>query len=113
MSATATTSLRGLRTFCIAARLQSFQEAGKVLFITASAVSHQIKSLEQELGVPLFERGGRELKLTATGQALYEDVGSLIEQLDGVISDYKNSGRRSTIRISVQPFLPAKCSCRN
>ena len=42
-------SLRGLRTFCIAARYESFRTAGEELFITASAVSHQIKSLEEEL----------------------------------------------------------------
>ena len=72
-------SLRGLRTFCVAARYESFRTAGEELFITASAVSHQIKSLEEELGQQLFERGSRELKLT------------------GVAS--------SSVRISVQPFF--------
>ena len=57
-------SLRGLRTFCVAARYESFRTAGEELFITASAVSHQIKSLEEELGEQLFDRNSRELSLT-------------------------------------------------
>ena len=65
------TSLRGLRTFCVAARYLSFRTAADELFVTSSAVSHQIKSIEEELGQPLFERGKRELKLTDTGQTIY------------------------------------------
>ncbi|KPK51494.1 MAG: hypothetical protein AMJ59_27955 [Gammaproteobacteria bacterium SG8_31] len=42
--------LRALRTFCVAARHESFRTAAEELFVTASAVSHQIKALEQELG---------------------------------------------------------------
>ena len=49
-------SLRGLRTFCIAAELESFRDAADQLFLTASAVSHQIKNLEAELGKKLFTR---------------------------------------------------------
>ncbi len=101
-------SLRGLRTFCVAARYLSFNTAGKELFITTSAVSHQIKSLEQELDQQLFDRSGRSLKLTATGKALYEDVSPLIEQLDAVMAGYKEHGRRSSIRISVQPFFASE-----
>jgi len=52
-------SLRFLKTFQIAAKLQSFKAAAEELFITPSAVSHQIKALEEHLGVTLFERGAR------------------------------------------------------
>ena len=71
MISAAKISLRGLRTFCIAARYESFRTAADELFITASAVSHQIKSLEQELGQQLFERNSRELSLTDAGRSLY------------------------------------------
>jgi len=101
-------SLRGLRTFCVAARHESMRTAGEELFVTASAVSHQIKSLEQELGEPLFERGSRSLELTETGRSLYEDVSPLIEQLDTVAASYKTDGRRRSIRISVQPFFASE-----
>ena len=47
MVARARASLRGLRTFCVAARHESFRLAAEELFITSSAVSHQVKSLEE------------------------------------------------------------------
>ncbi len=108
MVSTPTVSLRGLRTFCVAARHESFRTAGELLFITSSAVSHQIKSLEQELGLQLFERGSRELRLTEVGRSLYEEVSPLIEQLNTVAAGYKMGGRRSSIRISVQPFFASE-----
>ncbi len=108
MAVAPTVSLRGLRTFCIAARHESFRTAGEVLFITPSAVSHQIKSLEQELGLQLFERSSRELRLTDTGRALYEEVAPLIEQLNAIAASYKQGGLRRSIRISVQPFFASE-----
>ena len=108
MNSKSNTSLRGLRTFCIAAKHESFRTAGEVLFITASAVSHQIKSLEEELGEQLFDRNSRELTLTETGRSLYEDIRPLIEQLDAVANGYKKGGISSSIRISVQPFFASE-----
>ncbi len=99
------TSLRGLRTFCVAARHENFKTAGEELFITASAVSHQIKSLEEELGQRLFDRQSRELKLTETGRSLFEEVQPLIQQLDEVAANYKSAAPASSIRLSVQPFF--------
>jgi DNA-binding transcriptional ArsR family regulator len=54
-------SLKFLKTFQVAAKLQSFKAAAEELFVTPSAVSHQIKALEEQLGVALFERGVRTL----------------------------------------------------
>jgi len=108
MVSTPKISLRGLRTFCVAARYESFRTAGEELFITASAVSHQIKSLEEELGESLFDRTSRELSLTETGKSLYEDVSPLIEQLDAKVAKYKKGATSSSIRISVQPFFASE-----
>ena len=101
-------SLRGLRTFCIAARYESFRTAGEELFITASAVSHQIKSLEEELGVQLFDRNSRDLSLTEVGQSLYEDVGPLMDQMNTIVAGYKKGSTSSSIRVSVQPFFASE-----
>ena len=102
-------SLRGLRTFCVAARYESFKAAADELFITSSAVSQQVKALEAELGLKLFERGTRELKLSEHGQALFAELSPLIDQLDGVVADFKTSGRRKkSIRISAQPFFASE-----
>ena len=101
-------SLRGLRTFCVAARHESFRAAGEALFITASAVSHQIKSLEEELDQRLFDRNSRELKLTDTGAALFAEISPLIDRLDQVVTSYKAGAAPSTVRISVQPFFASE-----
>ena len=101
-------SLRGLRTFCIAAKCGSFRAAAERLFVTASAVSHQIKSLEEEFGTRLFEKAGRSLRLTAAGEALYEDVSPLISRLDATTSRHRRTQPRSTLNISVQPFFASE-----
>lgn len=101
-------SLRGLRSFLVAARYGSFRTAAEELHITASAVSHQIKNLEETLGEQLFERGSRELKLTSVGTQLCEEVSPLIEQLDAVVSRFKKSPAQRSIRISVQPFFASE-----
>lgn len=101
-------SLRGLRTFCIAAEHESFRDAAELLFVTASAVSHQIRNLEEELGKALFERRPRALALTDAGRALYDDVSPLIHRLDDVTSRHKAAVSRSTLSISVQPFFASE-----
>jgi LysR family glycine cleavage system transcriptional activator len=100
--------LRALRTFCVAARHESFRTAAEELFITPSAVSHQIKSLEQELGEPLFDRNSRDLRLTGVGRALFEEACPLMDQLDEVVARHRKGFRSSSIRMSVQPFFASE-----
>ena len=106
--ATRNLSLRGLRAFCVAAEHESFRDAADKLFVTASAVSHQIKNLEDELGKKLFERHTRALTLTEAGKSLYGDVQPLILQLDDVTSRHKIGTVRSTLSLSVQPFFASE-----
>ncbi len=101
-------SLRGLRTFCLAARHQSFRQAADALFVTASAVSHQIIRLEEEIGTPLFDRQPRAVALTPAGRSLYEELGPLIEDLDAAVSRHRSTALRETLRISVQPFFASE-----
>lgn len=102
------TSLRSLRTFCAAARHSSFKLAAEELFVTPSAVSHQVKGLEDELGISLFERGARGLTLTEAGQALLDEIGPLIEQIDQRTARFRSRHQRQTLRISVQPFFASE-----
>ncbi len=101
-------SLRGLRTFCVAAQHASFRDAADRLFITASAVSHQVKNLEDEIGVKLFERLPRSIELTDAGKALYDELRPLIQALDAVATRHRRTAFRSNLRISVQPFLASE-----
>jgi len=73
--------LTAMRTFEVAARYLSFTKAAEELFVTQAAVSHQIKTLERDLGVPLFRRMNRSLALTDEGQALLPYVRDAFDQL--------------------------------
>ncbi len=63
-----------LRAFEAAARHQNFSRAADELHLTHGAISHQVRSLEQSLGVELFVRNGRHVKVTAAGQRFAETV---------------------------------------
>src|SRR5450755_4676615 len=77
-------SLKFLKTFQVAARLQSFKAAAEELFVTPSAVSHQIKALEGQLGIALFERGVRTLTLTDAGGQYLEHINDIFAKLEKV-----------------------------
>lgn len=70
-----------LKTFLKVASVGSITKAAAVLFVTQSAVSRRIKQLEEHIGIPLFERSGTLLKLTATGSKLIE-MGSRILEIE-------------------------------
>ncbi|MDH0340878.1 LysR family transcriptional regulator [Chromobacterium haemolyticum] len=74
--------LRHLRYFIAVAEHQSVRLASERLHITQPAVSRQIQDLEQELGLPLFERAPRGLKLTAAGASYLRDVRKAMAVLD-------------------------------
>jgi DNA-binding transcriptional LysR family regulator len=74
-------SLDLLKGFEAAARNLSFTRAAAELFVTQSAVSRQIQTLEEQLGVPLFRRTHRELRLTEEGQTLYKTSAEVMRLL--------------------------------
>lgn len=94
--------------FCIAARHRSFKLAADELHLTPSAVSHQMKELEDALGVHLFIRKSRALELTAAGSALLEDIGPLLTALDRSLAQVARRGRRRTLRIRLPPFFASE-----
>ncbi len=98
-------SLRGLRTFCIVAQRGSFRRAAEDLFLTPSAISHQIKSLESELDIKLFDRSARELQLTEAGSTLLRESSPLIRQIDQVASRFQARYGQRQLRVTVQPFF--------
>ena len=75
-------SLDLLRGFRAAARHLSFTQAARELFVTQSAVSHQVKALEEQLGQPLFRRVNRSLQLTAAGAELFRAVDEALGLID-------------------------------
>jgi LysR family glycine cleavage system transcriptional activator len=102
-------SVRGLRTFCVAARCLSFKAAAEELCVTPSAVSHQIKGLEQQLQALLFERRTREVALTELGSALFAQVEPLLSELDTVTARFmQRTSHRRVLRISLLPFFASE-----
>jgi len=77
--------LTALRAFESASRLLSFKAAAQELSVTPTAVSHQIRSLETWLGVPLFERLPRQVRLTECGERLFHSLhGALLDVAQSV-----------------------------
>ena len=102
------TPIRGLRSFCIAAKCLSFKHAASQLFLTPSAVSHQIKQLEEQLGTPLFKRNTRAIELTAAGKQFYQSVHPIINELESVIADFTNVQQNKTISICLPEFFASE-----
>lgn len=80
-------SLNSLHTFETAARHCSYSAAAGELHVTHSAVSQQIRQLEQALGVALFERSGRQMLLTREGSLLYRRLQPALRQIDRAVSE--------------------------
>jgi DNA-binding transcriptional LysR family regulator len=90
-----------LRTFEAAARLGSFKAAAGELSVTPTAVSHQIRSLENHLEVPLFIRGTRAVELTESGRRLAEAVNQAFQQIILALEDV--SATETTLTVNTTP----------
>jgi len=86
--------------FEAAARNLSFTKAAEELFITQSAVSRQVKALEDHLGVTLFERRQRALALTESGHALYRVATDVLERLQAATDQLRASGRTRQLSVT-------------
>ena len=73
--------LKQMKYFITVVDLHSFTEAAEQCFISQSAISQQIKALEKELGVRLFERSKRQFSLTAAGEYFYRHGKVLLMKL--------------------------------
>lgn len=93
-------SLDLLKGFEAAARHLSFTRAAQELFLTQSAVSREIKKLEEQLGEPLFTRVNRGLRLTDAGQVLYRAVGEALTLIDEATDRVAGSGRGETLTVT-------------
>jgi DNA-binding transcriptional LysR family regulator len=74
--------LKQLRAFCYAAQSQSISKAAERLFLSQPSVSLQVRALEREMDITLFERKGPRIALTPEGQVLYELALPLVDGID-------------------------------
>ncbi len=108
MRLTPSSVLRQLRVFCLCARTLSFKSAAGQLHLTPSAVSHQVRELEEYLGARLFERRTRALELTPEGRELLQACEPAFEALDDALRSVSRRGRRKVLRIVLPPLFESE-----
>ena len=92
-------SLKMIGTFEAAGRLKSFKDAADELHVTPGAVSHQIRSLEQELDMKLFLRESRAVNLTPEGKDLFEVVSSSLNEIGQTVKKLRELNETQHISI--------------
>ncbi|MDM0078080.1 transcriptional regulator GcvA [Variovorax sp. J2P1-59] len=100
--------LNPLRAFEVAARHLSFTRAAEELFVTPSAVSHQVKTLEENLGIALFVRDAKALSLTGAGKAYLPGVQEAFRQL--IFATYQLHREQSVpaLKVNLPPTFAVK-----
>ncbi|MDP6345160.1 MAG: transcriptional regulator GcvA [Alphaproteobacteria bacterium] len=101
-------SLRGLHAFEAAARGLSFTRAARELHVTQTAISHQIRRLEEQLATRLFHRNGRRLTLTAQGRRLLPAVQGAFEMLRGGVAELHASGANAPLTVNTLTSFATK-----
>jgi LysR family transcriptional regulator, glycine cleavage system transcriptional activator len=100
--------LNALRVFEAAARHLSFKEAASELSITQAAVSHQVKSLEDYLGVELFRRSGRGVQLTEAARAALPRLRDGFDALAAAVEQIRERGEETDLAITAPPVFTAR-----
>jgi LysR family glycine cleavage system transcriptional activator len=100
--------LDALHVFAVAARHLNFTTAAAELHRTQSAVSHRVKALEAELGVPLFTRLTRRLELTPAGQALSHHMNQSLAEIARIIAEFGNLEGAQQLRVTTLPSVASR-----
>jgi LysR family transcriptional regulator, glycine cleavage system transcriptional activator len=101
-------ALNAVKAFEAAARHESFSRAADELFVTHGAVSHQIRALEAELGVTLFTREGKRLRLTDVGRRYAVRVRTALVALAEATREIRASDRERRLVVSILPSFAAR-----
>ncbi len=100
--------LASLRAFEAAARHMKFTLAAEELAVTPSAISHQVRGLEDELEIALFRRTGRNFALTDAGRDLQIAVTGAFERMAGAVSELRQSNESAPLTVSLRPYFALK-----
>ena len=100
-------SLSALRAFDAAARLGSFRAAAEALSVSATAISHHIRGLEEVLQASLFDRVGRNVTLTEDGKRLAQATTTAFGLLQEAVDSFQAKPQRS-VRLAVGPIMTAR-----
>ena len=97
-----------LRAFEVAARLQSFTLAAKELHLTQSAISHQIRELEDYFGKPLFLRKNRKVEPTAEGRRLLDSLSRVFDAIEAACNEVTLAPNSQVLALHCSPSFAAK-----
>ena len=97
--------LHFLPAFEAAGRLGSFKAAAEELRLTPPAISQQLKAIEDALGVALFERRGRTVRLTAAGETYLRDVQQLLSEAATATHRVRERSTQRVLRVSMPDFV--------
>jgi LysR family glycine cleavage system transcriptional activator len=97
--------LAALRAFAAAGRLQSIRDAANELRVTASAVSHHVRTMEDWVGAPLFVRSARQVRLTAIGRRLSDRLDGAFRDIGLALSEAHSRPGPAIIRVSALPLF--------
>ena len=97
-----------LRSFEAAARLESFTFAAKELHLTQSAISHQIRELEDYFGKPLFLRKNRKVEPTAEGRRLLESLSRVFDVIEAACNEVTLAPSSQVLVLHCSPSFAAK-----
>ena len=100
--------LNSLKSFEAAGRLLSFTRAAEELHVTQAAVSHQVKVIEEYLGISLFNRYPRRLSLTLQGKALLPEVIEAFDRISSAISAVRQDRPCRMLNVRLTPSFAAK-----
>src|SRR4249920_292254 len=92
--------LTALQAFHAAGLALSFADAARALSVTPSAISHQVKSLEEWMGRPLFKRSARKVTLTREGAVLLKELDAAFARIRKAAARVRRIGEGRTLRIS-------------
>ena len=101
-------SVQALKTFEAAARHLSFKFAAQELFVTPTAISHQIKALETELGFALFKRKIRQIELTNQGYELFNSLRKAFDDIDATFNRIESRSNRDVVTLGLGPIIGAR-----
>ncbi len=101
-------SLNALRVFEAGARHLSFTRAAEELSVTQTAVSHQVRQLEDHLGVRLFERKPRELTLTPAGSMLYPVLAEAFDSITEAVTRIRARPETRPLSVSLTPTFGSR-----
>ena len=101
-------NLMALRAFEAAARHQNFSRAADEIHVTHGAVSHQVRALEQDLGVALFTRHGKRLEITPQGGRFAQAVRNALQDISDATQALRNETRQKRLTVSAIPSFASR-----